>query len=46
MQVNNLWLLEPVTSVGFSQDGLCVLASSLDSQIRLLDKDNGELLNT
>lgn len=35
----------PVTSVSFSADGQCVLASSLDNTIRLLDKDNGELLN-
>lgn len=36
---------QPVTSVVFSRDGQCVLASSLDSTIRLLDKDTGELLN-
>eukprot|EP00731_Ephydatia_muelleri_P018378 Em0011g418a len=35
----------PVTSVSFSRDGHCVLASSLDEKIRLLDRDNGELLN-
>ncbi|KAG9287718.1 hypothetical protein G9A89_004121 [Geosiphon pyriformis] len=35
----------PVTSVCFSGDGNCVLASSLDSTIRLMDKDNGGLLN-
>jgi mitogen-activated protein kinase organizer 1 len=37
---------KPVTSVSFSRDGHCVLVSSLDDHIRLLDKDNGELLNT
>ena len=35
----------PVTSVSFSRDGNCILASSLDGKVRLLDKDNGELLN-
>ncbi|XP_038626668.1 WD repeat domain-containing protein 83 isoform X1 [Tachyglossus aculeatus] len=34
----------PVTSVCFSKDGQCVLASSLDSTLRLLDKDTGEML--
>nr|XP_033781363.1 WD repeat domain-containing protein 83 [Geotrypetes seraphini] len=34
----------PVTSVCFSKDGQCVLASSLDATLRLLDKDTGELL--
>ncbi|XP_003390666.1 PREDICTED: WD repeat domain-containing protein 83-like [Amphimedon queenslandica] len=37
---------QPVTSVSLSRDGLCVLVSSLDNHIRLLDKENGELLNT
>lgn len=36
----------PVTSVSFSRDGQCVLASTLDSKLRLIDKDTGELLNT
>lgn len=35
-----------MTSVSLSRDGLCVLISSLDNNIRLLDKENGELLNT
>jgi hypothetical protein len=35
---------EPVTCVSFSRDGKCVLASSLDNTIRLLDKETGELL--
>ena len=35
----------PVTSVCFSMDGQCILVSSLDNTIRLLDKDTGELLN-
>ncbi|XP_007667527.1 WD repeat domain-containing protein 83 isoform X2 [Ornithorhynchus anatinus] len=34
----------PVTSVCFSKDGQCILASSLDSTLRLLDKDTGEML--
>ena len=37
---------DPITSVKFSQDGHCQLVSSLDNNIRLLDKDSGELLNT
>ncbi|XP_077988063.1 WD repeat domain-containing protein 83-like [Glandiceps talaboti] len=35
---------KPVTSVTFTKDGQCSLASSLDSTVRLLDKDTGELL--
>ncbi|XP_071949972.1 WD repeat domain-containing protein 83-like [Antedon mediterranea] len=35
---------KPVTCVNFTKDGQCMLASSLDSTLRLLDKDNGELL--
>ncbi|CAG8495666.1 7287_t:CDS:2 [Ambispora gerdemannii] len=37
---------QPITSVCFSGDGNCVLASSLDDTIRLMDKDNGGLLNS
>jgi mitogen-activated protein kinase organizer 1 len=36
---------QPVTSVTLSKDGQCVLVSSLDDTVRLLDKDTGELLN-
>ena len=36
---------QPVTSVSFTRDGQCVLTSTLDDTIRLLDKDTGELLN-
>lgn len=36
---------QPVTSVSFTKDGQCVLVSTLDNTIRLLDKDSGELLN-
>lgn len=36
----------PVTCVSFSRDGQCVLASTLDSKLRLIDKGTGELLNT
>ena len=36
---------QPVTSVNFTRDGQCVLASTLDDTIRLMDKDTGELLN-
>lgn len=34
----------PITCTCFSQDGQCTLVSSLDSTLRLLDKDTGELL--
>jgi mitogen-activated protein kinase organizer 1 len=36
---------EPVTSVSFSKDGNCVLASSLDDTLRLMDRANGTMLN-
>lgn len=36
---------QPVTSVTLSKDGQCILVSSLDNTIRLLDKETGELLN-
>ncbi|RGB37439.1 WD40-repeat-containing domain protein [Rhizophagus diaphanus] len=35
----------PVTSVCISGDNNCILASSLDSTIRLMDRENGGLLN-
>ncbi|GJJ69117.1 mitogen-activated protein kinase organizer 1 [Entomortierella parvispora] len=38
-------IFEPVTSVCFSKDGNCILASSLDDTIRLMDRANGGLLN-
>ena len=34
----------PITSVCFSKDGQCTLAASLDSTLRLLDKETGEML--
>lgn len=34
----------PVTCVAMSHDGLCVLAACLDSTLRLLDKESGQLL--
>ena len=36
---------EPVTSVSFTNDGQCVMASTLDDTIRLIDRFSGELLN-
>ncbi|KAK6179191.1 hypothetical protein SNE40_011608 [Patella caerulea] len=36
---------KPVTSVTFTRDGQCILVSSLDDTLRLIDKDTGELLN-
>ncbi|NXY90905.1 WDR83 protein, partial [Alcedo cyanopectus] len=38
------YLGSPITSVCFSRDGQCALAAALDSTLRLLDKDTGELL--
>ncbi|KAF9129520.1 hypothetical protein BGW39_004079 [Mortierella sp. 14UC] len=38
-------IFEPVTSVSFSKDGNCVLASSLDDTLRLMDRANGTMLN-
>lgn len=35
----------PVTHISVSNDGKCVLASCLDSRLRLLETDTGELLN-
>eukprot|EP00966_Prymnesium_polylepis_P120851 2792571-Prymnesium_polylepis.1 len=35
---------QPVTHVALSHDGNCVLASTLDSKLRLLDKADGQLL--
>ncbi|CCJ29548.1 unnamed protein product, partial [Pneumocystis jirovecii] len=37
---------QPVTSVQQSNDGNCLLISTLDSKIRLIDKCNGGLLQT
>jgi len=38
------FLDQPCTSVTLSNDGNCLLISSLDSSIRLFDKQSGELL--
>ncbi|KAF9951496.1 WD repeat-containing protein 83 [Mortierella alpina] len=38
-------IFEPITSVSFSKDGNCILASSLDNTVRLMDRANGQLLN-
>jgi len=35
----------PITSVNLSRDRNCILASCLDSTLRLLDKSSGELLS-
>lgn len=37
-------LHHPVASLALSRDGLCVLAACLDSRLRLLDVEAGELL--
>ncbi|KAL9042000.1 MAG: hypothetical protein Q9214_003919, partial [Letrouitia sp. 1 TL-2023] len=38
--------VEPITSVQQTRDGSAVLVSSLDSTIRLMDKSNGQLLQS
>lgn len=37
---------DPITSVSVSNDTNCVLVSSLDETIRLMDRENGGLLNS
>ena len=37
---------EPMTCVSFTEDEQCVLASCLDSTIKLIDKETGCVLNT
>jgi len=37
---------EGLTCVGFTRDANCLLASAVDSKVRLLDKGNGELLQS
>lgn len=39
-------LVHPVTCVRFTHDGNCLLATCMDNTVRLLDKSNGELLNS
>ncbi|CAI9109119.1 OLC1v1008876C1 [Oldenlandia corymbosa var. corymbosa] len=39
---DNLW--QPVNCISLSNDGNCILASCLDSGIRLLDRSSGEVL--
>ncbi|XP_060065210.1 WD repeat domain-containing protein 83-like [Ylistrum balloti] len=34
-----------VTCVNFTRDGQCILTSTLDSSLKLMDKDTGEMLN-
>ena len=36
----------PVTSVCFSGDGNCILVGTLDSTVRLVDRDSGNLLSS
>jgi len=36
---------QPITSVSLTHDGNCILVSCLNSTLRLLDKEAGELLN-
>ncbi|TPX41476.1 hypothetical protein SeLEV6574_g06063, partial [Synchytrium endobioticum] len=36
---------QPVTSVAYSNDKNCLLVSALDSTVRLVDKENGQILN-
>lgn len=41
---NNVFA-ESVSSVNFTRDGQCVLVSTLDDSLKLMDKDSGEMLN-
>ncbi|XP_027488506.1 WD repeat domain-containing protein 83, partial [Corapipo altera] len=43
-QLYSDYIGSPITSVCFTKDGQCALVASLDSTLRLLDKDTGELL--
>ena len=40
-----LSFVEPVSSTSFTRDGQCVLTSTMDDSIKLMDKDTGEMLN-
>ena len=40
-----LLFVDPVTSVSFTRDRQCILVSSHDSVLRLIDTTSGELLN-
>ena len=37
--------VEAVTSLSLTRDGQCMLVSTLDSTVKLIDKDSGEMLN-
>ena len=37
--------IAPITSARLSHDGNCILVSTLDDTVRLMDKANGTLLN-
>ncbi len=39
-------IAQPVASVALSHDSLCVLVATLDSRVRLLDRQNGKALAT
>lgn len=41
---NSIIVSAPITSVGFSHDGQCILAGSADNTVRLFDKTSGEML--
>eukprot|EP01113_Clastostelium_recurvatum_P015413 TRINITY_DN18593_c0_g1_i7.p1 TRINITY_DN18593_c0_g1~~TRINITY_DN18593_c0_g1_i7.p1 ORF type:complete len:283 (+),score=54.77 TRINITY_DN18593_c0_g1_i7:46-894(+) len=43
-QVKSDHIGQPVTSVEMSHDQRCILASSLDDRVRLMDKETGEML--
>ena len=46
ISLTRYFCLEPITSVQQTRDGNAVLVSSLDSIIRLMDKSNGQLLQS
>jgi len=45
ISLNDSLFLDPITSVRFSGDKMCILASTLDSKVRLFDKEDGQILN-
>lgn len=42
---SNMFTTEPVVSIDVSPDEKCIVASSLDGSLRLIDRKNGRELN-
>jgi mitogen-activated protein kinase organizer 1 len=41
---NVMYVSDAVTSVSLTRDGQCLVVSSADNTVRLLDKESGDLL--